>query len=77
MRLRTVMFQDIVEKLNAAFMDCRKKNNLNFEDSHEAGAFGKVMRPGLSEQSRSRGFLNSYEAKAFRTVTRQRLSEQS
>ena len=38
-RLRTVMFQDIVEKLNAALMDCRKKNNLNFEDSHGAGAF--------------------------------------
>ena len=65
MRLRTVMFQDIVEKLNAAFMGCRKKNNLNFEDSHEAVAFGTVTRPGLSEQSRGWGFLNSHEAGAF------------
>ena len=29
-----VDLQDIVEKLNAALVQCRKKNNLQLEDSH-------------------------------------------
>ena len=29
-----VDLQDIVEKLNAALVQCRKKNNLQFEESH-------------------------------------------
>ena len=38
-RRTPVDLQDIVEKLNAALVLCRKKNNLQLEDSHDQEDF--------------------------------------